>query len=85
MEVNPIALQEMPKVSGFANPTLSNGRRRLPLIQTKLDDQGQADQIKQYRFYIPLNGEESNQKAFHRILGQANAHHGRYNIVFKGM
>ena len=31
-----------------------------------------------------LNGEESNQKAFHRILGQANARPDGYNIVLQG-
>ena len=70
----------------FANPTLSNGRRRLPI------DTDEVRMTREVRLtksdntvstYL-LNGEESNQKAFHRILGQANARPDGYNIVLQG-
>ena len=70
----------------FANPTLTNGRRRLPL------DTDEVRMTREVRLtksdntvstYL-LNGEESNQKAFHRILGQANARPDGYNIVLQG-
>ena len=70
----------------FANPTLTNGRRRLPL------DSDEVRMTREVRLtksdntvstYL-LNGEESNQKAFHRILGQANARPDGYNIVLQG-
>ena len=70
----------------FANPTLSNGRRRLPI------DSDEVRMTREVRLtksdntvstYL-LNGEESNQKAFHRILGQANARPDGYNIVLQG-
>ena len=70
----------------FANPVLNNGRRRLPL------DTDEVRMTREVRLtksdntvsnYL-LNGEESNQKAFHRILGQANARPDGYNIVLQG-
>ena len=70
----------------FANPVLSNGRRRLPL------DSDEVRMTREVRLtksdntvstYL-LNGEESNQKSFHRILGQANARPDGYNIVLQG-
>ncbi|MBT4066738.1 MAG: chromosome segregation protein SMC [Euryarchaeota archaeon] len=70
----------------FANPTLSNGRRRLPL------DMDEVRMTREVRLtasnntvstYL-LNGEESNQKSFHRILGHANARPDGYNIVLQG-
>ena len=70
----------------FANPTLSNGRRRLPI------DSDEVRMTREVRLtksdntvstYL-LNGEDSNQKAFHRILGQANARPDGYNIVLQG-
>ena len=70
----------------FANPTLDNGRRRLPL---------NLDEVRMSRSMRPtksgnvvtkyeLNGEESSQKSFHRILGAANARPDGYNIVLQG-
>lgn len=70
----------------FANPTLTNGRRRLPL------DMDEVRMTREVRLtpsnntvstYL-LNGEESNQKSFHRILGHANARPDGYNIVLQG-
>ncbi len=70
----------------FANAKLSNGRRRLPV------DSDEVRMTRSVRLtkggntvssYL-LNGEESGQKAFHRILGQANARPDGYNIVLQG-
>ena len=70
----------------FANPLLSNGRRRLPL------DQEQVRMTRSVRLtkannivttYL-LDGEESSQKTFHRLLGAANARPDGYNIVLQG-
>ena len=70
----------------FANPTLSNGRRRLPI------DSDEVRMTREVRLtasnntvstYL-LNGEDSNQKSFHRILGHANARPDGYNIVLQG-
>lgn len=70
----------------FANPTLDNGRRRLPLNMEevrmsrsiRLTKSGNV--VTNYR----LNGEDSSQKSFHRILGAANARPDGYNIVLQG-
>ena len=70
----------------FANPTLSNGRRRLPLDSDEVRMTREVRLTKSNNTvstYL-LNGEESNQKAFHRILGQANARPDGYNIVLQG-
>tara|TARA_B100000700_G_scaffold298083_1_gene363613 strand:- start:9123 stop:13010 length:3888 start_codon:yes stop_codon:yes gene_type:complete len=70
----------------FANPTLSNGRRRLPIDSDEVRMTREVRLTKSNNTvstYL-LNGEESNQKAFHRILGQANARPDGYNIVLQG-
>ena len=70
----------------FANPTLTNGRRRLPLESDEVRMTREVRLTKSNNTvstYL-LNGEESNQKAFHRILGQANARPDGYNIVLQG-
>ena len=70
----------------FANPTLTNGRRRLPLDSDEVRMSREVRLTKSNNTvstYL-LNGEESNQKAFHRILGQANARPDGYNIVLQG-
>lgn len=70
----------------FANPVMSNGRRRLPL---------EKDEIRMSRSIrltpsnnvvttYQLNGEDSSQKVFHRLLGAANARPDGYNIVLQG-
>ena len=70
----------------FANPAMQDGRRRLPL---DLDEITMAKRVRltpagnvvtQYE----LNGEESTLKAFHRLLGAANARPDGYNIVLQG-
>ena len=70
----------------FANPLLSNGRRRLPLEQehvrmTRSVRLTKANNI--VTTYL-LDGEESSQKTFHRLLGAANARPDGYNIVLQG-
>ena len=70
----------------FANPTLDNGRRRLPL---NLDEVRMSRSIRLTKSgnvvtNYELNGEESSQKSFHRILGAANARPDGYNIVLQG-
>ena len=70
----------------FANPTLTNGRRRLPLESDEVRMTREVRLTKSNNTvstYL-LNNEESNQKAFHRILGQANARPDGYNIVLQG-
>ena len=70
----------------FANPTLTNGRRRLPLESDEVRMTREVRLTKSNNTvstYL-LNGEESNQKSFHRILGQANARPDGYNIVLQG-
>ncbi len=70
----------------FANPLLTSGRRRLQI------DSDEVRMTREVRLtksdntvstYL-LNGEESNQKSFHRLLGQANARPDGYNIVLQG-
>ena len=70
----------------FANPTLDNGRRRLPL---NMDEVRMSRSIRLTKSgnvvtNYQLNGEESSQKSFHRILGAANARPDGYNIVLQG-
>ncbi len=70
----------------FANPVLPNGRRRLPIDSDEVRMTREVRLTKSNNTvsnYL-LNGEESNQKAFHRILGQANARPDGYNIVLQG-
>ncbi len=70
----------------FANPTLTNGRRRLPIDSDEVRMTREVRLTKSNNTvsnYL-LNGEDSNQKAFHRILGQANARPDGYNIVLQG-
>ena len=70
----------------FANPTMDNGRRRLPL---NMDEVRMSRSIRLTKSgnvvtNYQLNGEESSQKSFHRILGAANARPDGYNIVLQG-
>jgi chromosome segregation protein len=70
----------------FANPSLDNGRRRLPL---NMDEVRMSRSIRLTKTgnvvtSYHLNGEESSQKSFHRILGAANARPDGYNIVLQG-
>lgn len=70
----------------FANPCLDNGRRRLPL---NMDEVRMSRSIRLTKTgnvvtNYHLNGEESSQKSFHRILGAANARPDGYNIVLQG-
>ena len=70
----------------FANPLLTNGRRRLPIEQeevrmTRAVRLTKANNI--VTTYL-LDGEESSQKTFHRLLGAANARPDGYNIVLQG-
>ena len=70
----------------FGNPVLSNGRRRLPI---------ESDEVRMTRSirltasdnvvssYL-LDGEDSSQKSFHRLLNAANARPDGYNIVLQG-
>ena len=70
----------------FGNPVLSSGRRRLPI---------ENDEVRMTRSirltasdnvvssYL-LDGEESSQKSFHRLLNAANARPDGYNIVLQG-
>ena len=70
----------------FGNPVLSNGRRRLPI---------ENDEVRMTRSirltasdnvvstYL-LDGEDSSQKSFHRLLNAANARPDGYNIVLQG-
>ena len=70
----------------FANPKMMDGRRRLAL------DFDEVEMTREVRLtssnnavttYL-LNGEESSQKSFHRILTSANARPDGYNIVLQG-
>ena len=70
----------------FANPKLDNERRRLPL---NMDEVRMSRSIRLTKTgnvvtNYHLNGEESSQKSFHRILGAANARPDGYNIVLQG-
>ena len=70
----------------FANPTLTSGRRRLQIDSDEVRMTREVRLTKSNNTvstYL-LNGEESNQKSFHRLLGQANARPDGYNIVLQG-
>jgi len=70
----------------FANPVMSNGRRRLPLDKEEIRMSrsirltASNNPVTTYK----LNGEDSSQKVFHRLLGAANARPDGYNIVLQG-
>ena len=70
----------------FANPVMANGRRRLPLdhdeirMSRKIRLTSSNNPVTTYL----LNGEDSSQKVFHRLLGAANARPDGYNIVLQG-
>lgn len=70
----------------FANPVMANGRRRLPLdhdeirMSRKIRLTSSNNSVTTYL----LNGEDSSQKVFHRLLGAANARPDGYNIVLQG-
>ncbi len=70
----------------FANPKLDNGRRRLPLNmdEVKMSRSIRLTKSGNVVTNYHLNGEESSQKSFHRILGAANARPDGYNIVLQG-
>ena len=70
----------------FANPVMGNGRRRLPLDKEEIRMSrsirltASNNPVTSYK----LNGEDSTQKVFHRLLGAANARPDGYNIVLQG-
>ena len=70
----------------FGNPVLSNGRRRLPIendevrMTRKIRLTASDNVVSTYL----LDGEESSQKSFHRLLNAANARPDGYNIVLQG-
>ena len=70
----------------FANPLLSNGRRRLQIDseEVRMTREVRLTKSNNVSSTYLLNGEETNQKAFHRLLGQANARPDGYNIVLQG-
>ena len=70
----------------FANPVMSNGRRRLPLDkeEIRMSRSIRLTSSNNIVTSYQLNGEESNQKVFHRLLGAANARPDGYNIVLQG-
>ena len=70
----------------FANPMLANGRRRLPVDNDEVRMSRHVRLTKSNNIVTTyfLDGNESSQKSFHRILGQANARPDGYNIVLQG-
>ncbi len=70
----------------FANPLLSNKRRRLPIDsdEVKMTRSVRLTKANNVVTQYLLDGEESTQKSFHRILGAANARPDGYNIVLQG-
>ena len=70
----------------FANPVLSNKRRRLPIDSDEVRMTRSIRLTKSNNVVTQylLDGEESTQKSFHRILGAANARPDGYNIVLQG-
>jgi len=70
----------------FANPILSNKRRRLPIDsdEVKMTRSIRLTKANNIVTQYLLDGEESTQKSFHRILGAANARPDGYNIVLQG-
>jgi chromosome segregation protein len=70
----------------FANPVMNNGRRRLPLDKEEIRMSRSirlTPSNNSVTTYL-LNGEESSQRIFHRLLGAANARPDGYNIVLQG-
>ena len=70
----------------FANPVMGNGRRRLPLDkeEIRMSRKVRLTASNNVSTSYMLNGEDSTQKAFHRLLGAANARPDGYNIVLQG-
>ena len=70
----------------FANPVLASGRRRLPLDQEEVRMTRSVRLSKSNNIITSylLDGGESSQKTFHRLLGAANARPDGYNIVLQG-
>ncbi|MED5351226.1 MAG: chromosome segregation protein SMC [Candidatus Thermoplasmatota archaeon] len=70
----------------FENPSLSNGRRRIPIDsdEVRLTREVKVSKSDNLQTKYFLNDEESSQKTFHRLLGQANARPDGYNIVLQG-
>ena len=70
----------------FANPLLSSGRRRLPLDQEEVRMTRAVRLTKSNNIVTDytLDGQESTQKTFHRLLSSANARPDGYNIVLQG-
>ena len=70
----------------FANPLLASGRRRLPLDQDEVRMTRSVRLSKSNNIITSylLDGGESSQKTFHRLLGAANARPDGYNIVLQG-
>ncbi len=70
----------------FANPVLSSKRRRLPIDsdEVKMTRKIRLTKSNNVVTQYLLDGEESSQKSFHRILGAANARPDGYNIVLQG-
>lgn len=70
----------------FANPVMASGRRRLPIDKEEVR---MSRHIRLTSSNNPVNtyqldGEDSSQKVFHRLLGAANARPDGYNIVLQG-
>lgn len=70
----------------FANPLLASGRRRLPIDQEEVRMTRSVRLTKSDNIVTEylLDGEDSSQKTFHRLLSAANARPDGYNIVLQG-
>ncbi len=70
----------------FANPLLASGRRRLPIDQEEVRMTRAVRLTKGNNIVTDymLDGQDSTQKAFHRLLSSANARPDGYNIVLQG-
>ena len=70
----------------FANPLLASGRRRLPIDQEEVRMTRAVRLTKSNNTVTDylLDGEDSSQKTFHRLLSAANARTDGYNIVLQG-
>ena len=70
----------------FANPLLASGRRRLPIDQEEIRMTRSVRLTKSNNIVTDylLDGEDSSQKTFHRLLSAANARPDGYNIVLQG-
>ena len=70
----------------FANPLLTSGRRRLPIDQEEVRMTRAVRLTKSNNTVTDylLDGEDSSQKTFHRLLSAANARPDGYNIVLQG-